>query len=272
MAVENNRLHLFKWSSFLFGDKENFGSVKYEENMGTVKYIYTYNNNSLLTNIDWSLKNKTEDKSSQSNFKYNFKNKIIDVKQLKTDKKFTLKLGENNQIRQIKSKNNKIDFIDFKIDRITNFNDAGQIENDYDYTYKNNNLIELKETTRFKNNSSNYESYNFTYNKQGFVIQINNNTDKKIKDIHFEYTFDKNNNWTNLKFQLDRKYYKKAKIVVENIKRKREKIAENLKGYDKIMFLLDDKELVDAKVNRDIIGKHYSSQIEIKRNITYYDK
>lgn len=248
-----NRVLNFEWSNVNFGD---------DGNLKTTKHSYKYNNDGLIISsiFEWN------GEKSHDKFNYSYEENYIKANKTKDDEEFILYLDESDKIKKIESETYKISLENSKIKRITSFKDNGEIKEDYNYVYQNNNLIKLEETERFNSKSPNFASFEFTYNNQGFVNRINSSTDKLSKDINFKYVFDNKNNWTNLKFQLDKQYYENAKTKVKRIEAR----AKYLSGNDKIKFLLNDKELFDARYQLEIT-KNYSSQTEVKRNIEYYE-
>ena len=265
--VYDNQNRLTKFiMTYNFNDDDDDGELT------VAKTTYKYNKDNLLIKRTSEVNNII----TEEIFKYKFEKNNIKVRE--NDDEIIIKLNKNKEIKQIKNNSNVINFKNYLITRKTGFNDNGEISNDSEYNYKDNQLILSKESIRYTSNSY-YENLKYSYNEKGNINSKKSPAEKITSDIKFEckvasdikfrYEYDLNSNWTNLKIELDKKYYNSAKIKLEEIRRKRNRISKNLHGREALRYILNGEGIIDAERNLYIIKK-YSAQIEVKREISYY--
>lgn len=252
----NSRLVKLFWSSIYFND---------DYNLEKVIYNYSYNDDGLLT--------KNTITSPQGDdiikiFDYNFDNNKIIISSKNRDDIF-ITIDNYKKIKKISdNRTSDIYFTNDLIDRITNYTSDNNILSDIQYEYDNEKVIKSKSTFNFEKNSK-QETIGFSYNDKGYINNLESNNDNLKSNLNFDYSFDEKDNWTNLKFQIDSKFYKAANNKLNQIRNRREKVMKNLKGRELLNYIFDNKDEYDANMNLEMIKK-YSSQIEINREISYY--
>ena len=253
---ENNRLVRLSLSSIYISD---------DYTLEEVIYNYIYDNDGLLTKKSFT---STRGNVVTTLFDYNIDNNKITISSKNKDDIF-IKIGSDKTLKKI-SDNTKSDiyFTNNLIDRITNYTSENNILSDNQYKYNNEKVISSKSTYNYEKKSM-QETIKFSYNDKGYINNLESNSSNLKSNLIFEYSFDEKDNWDNLKFNIDRGFYKTASNKLNEIINRRERVMENLKGSELINYILDDKEEYDARMNLEMIRKH-SSQIEINREISYY--
>lgn len=269
IAHNNNTLEEEKVFSY---DNKNrlIKFIWYNSNLNTKKtdrYTYEYNYNKEDLIIKRELVGR--DKTTIYNYEYSDNKITVKVEDSKSkNKKDFINLNKNKEI--IKIYNDSSDEIYFKnnlISRITNYTNDNVIITDDLYEYEGGRIIKSK----ISHNSEDLvrqENIKFYYNTKGYINQIKSDKSKLTSSLTFNYDFDDLNNWTNLEFNIDRKFYDFASNKLQQIRNKRNRIKKTLSGRELMNFIFDNKE-EEAFVDLEYVKK-LSSQIEIRRDIFYY--
>src|SRR5690606_12642063 len=131
-------------------------------------------------------------------------------------------------------------------------------------TYNENNYI-LNYSVTDKNSNPKFLNFEITRNNLDEIIKVVNlaNSDKEFQNLEFIYENDEHQNWTSMKYNLNRYPYDQILKKIEEFKYKRDN-ASNFYEYYQFQNLLE------RYIREKYFSKINLSQVEVRRTIDYF--
>ncbi len=207
---------------------------------------------------------KRKEKIDTINFAFEKKSES-EIKIKRNDKNITVYLNrEQNRtsLEKIVYEDDKqtFEFEDNKIVLNSKVKKDGSYDTYYKLEYEKNQLKKILNSNSYNKNTVVYD-----LNNNSLISSINVETDKKRMrnlGLTFNYKENERNDWTEMSYFVDRKYYDEAKSNIEKVK-------ERLRnyGYSELQVLLGN-EVMKATQNAEL-ARAYCSKTTIKRNLKY---
>lgn len=207
---------------------------------------------------------KRKDKVDTTN--YVFENKLKDVISIKRgDKNITVFLNraaDKATLEKIvyENDNQTFEFENNKLVLNSKVKSDGNYDSYFKLEYQGNQLKKILNSNSYSKNTVVYD-----LNADLLISAINVETDKeRMKNIGltFDYKQNDRNDWTEMSYYIDRKYYDEAKNNIEKVK-------ERLRyyGYTELQVLFHS-DVIKATQNAELT-RAYCSKTTIKRNLKY---